>query len=85
MIRVAIAGAAGRMGRMLVETVLDAPDATLAGALDVAGAPGIGRDAGEFLGRPTGVTVTSDVDAAIAGADVLNDFTRPEGDRKSVV
>jgi len=79
MIRVAIAGAAGRMGRMLVETVLDAPDATLAGALDVAGAPGIGRDAGEFLGRPTGVTVTSDVDAAIAGADVLIDFTRPEG------
>ena len=79
MICVAIAGAAGRMGRMLVETVLDAPDATLAGALDVAGAPGIGRDAGEFLGRPTGVTVTSDVDAAIAGADVLIDFTRPEG------
>ena len=79
MICLAIAGAAGRMGRMLVETVLDAPDATLAGALDVAGAPGIGRDAGEFVGRPTGVTVTSDVDAAIAGADVLIDFTRPEG------
>ncbi len=79
MIRVAIAGASGRMGRMLVETVLDAPDATLAGALDVAGAPGIGRDAGEFLGRPTGVTVCADVDAAIAGADVLIDFTRPEG------
>ncbi len=79
MIRVAIAGASGRMGRMLVETVLDAPDAELVGALDVAGAPGIGRDAGETLGRETGVAVTADVGAALARADVLIDFTRPEG------
>jgi 4-hydroxy-tetrahydrodipicolinate reductase len=78
-LRVAIAGASGRMGRMLVETVLDAPDAELAGALDVAGSPGLGRDAGESLGRPTGVTVTADIGAALAGADVLIDFTRPEG------
>lgn len=79
MIRVAIAGASGRMGRMLVETVLDAPDAELVGALDVATAPGIGRDAGETLGRATGVAVTSDVGTALERADVLIDFTRPEG------
>ena len=78
-VRVAIAGASGRMGRMLVETVLDAPDAELAGALDVPGSPGLGRDAGESLGRPTGVTVTDDLGAAFERADVLIDFTRPEG------
>ncbi|MFM1991723.1 MAG: 4-hydroxy-tetrahydrodipicolinate reductase [Pseudomonadota bacterium] len=80
-VRVAIAGASGRMGRMLVETVLDAPDATLVGALDVAGSPGIGRDAGESIGRTTGVPVTADFGVALERADVLIDFTRPEGTR----
>jgi 4-hydroxy-tetrahydrodipicolinate reductase len=78
-LRVAIAGASGRMGRMLVETVLDAPEAELVGALDVVGSPGIGRDAGESLGRPTGVAVSADFDEALGRADVLIDFTRPEG------
>jgi 4-hydroxy-tetrahydrodipicolinate reductase len=78
-LRIAIAGASGRMGRMLVEAVLEAPDCTLAGALDVAGSPGLGQDAGAFLGRTTGVAVTADVDAALRGAQVLIDFTRPEG------
>ena len=78
-LRLAIAGASGRMGRMLVEAVLDAPDCTLAGALDVAASPQIGQDAGAFLGKPTGVAITADLDAALAQADVLIDFTRPEG------
>ncbi len=78
-LRVAVAGASGRMGRMLVEAVLDAPDCALAGALDVAGSASIGHDAGAFLGRTTGVAVTADVDAALAAAQVLIDFTRPEG------
>jgi 4-hydroxy-tetrahydrodipicolinate reductase len=78
-LRVAIAGAGGRMGRMLVEAVLEAPDLALAGALDVPGAAAIGRDAGEFLGRATGVRVVDAPQAALEGADVLIDFTRPEG------
>ena len=78
-LRVAIAGASGRMGRMLVEAVLAAPDCTLAGALDVAGSPAIGQDAGAFAGRSTGVAITADLRAGLAGADVLIDFTRPEG------
>ncbi|MBW6494964.1 MAG: 4-hydroxy-tetrahydrodipicolinate reductase, partial [Burkholderiaceae bacterium] len=49
-IRVAVAGTGGRMGRMLVEAVIDAPDCELAGALEVAGAPALGRDAGEAIG-----------------------------------
>jgi len=78
-LRVAIAGASGRMGRMLVEAVLAAPDCTLAGSLDVAGSPAIGQDAAAFAGRSTGVAITADLRAGLAGADVLIDFTRPEG------
>ena len=78
-LRIAIAGASGRMGRMLVEAVLDAPDCTLAGALDVVTSPQLGQDAAAFLGRATGVAITADLAAALAHADVLIDFTRPEG------
>ena len=76
--KLAIAGASGRMGRMLIEAALAAPDLTIAAALDRADAPGLGRDCAEFLGRMSGALVTDDVDR-IAGCDVLIDFTRPEG------
>ena len=78
-LRIAIAGASGRMGQMLIEAVLAAPDAELAAAVDVASSPAIGQDAGASLGRNTGCAVRSDVDAALGGVDVLIDFTRPEG------
>ncbi|TMS56457.1 4-hydroxy-tetrahydrodipicolinate reductase [Imbroritus primus] len=77
--KIAIAGASGRMGRMLVESVLSTSDATLAGALDIPGSPALGQDAAGFLGRQSGVLVTDDVRAALSGADVLIDFTRPDG------
>lgn len=67
------------MGRMLVESVLSTSDATLAGALDIPGSPALGQDAAGFLGRQSGVLVTDDVRAALSGADVLIDFTRPDG------
>ena len=67
------------MGRMLVEAVLADPSVQLAAALEHAGNPQLGRDAGEFLGVATHVAISSDVDAALAGADALIDFTRPEG------
>jgi 4-hydroxy-tetrahydrodipicolinate reductase len=78
-VRIAIAGSSGRMGRMLVEAVLATDDLQLHGALDVAGSPALGQDAGAFLGRTTGVSIRADLDGALAGADVLIDFTRPEG------
>ena len=77
--RVAVAGASGRMGRTLIEAVTASSDLVLAGALDVAGAPGLGRDATDFLGRKSGVPVVADLRAGLGGADVLIDFTRPEG------
>ncbi len=79
MIRVAIAGAGGRMGRTLIEAVVAAGDVALGAALDVAGSPALGRDAGESLGRATGVAIGADVRAGIAAADCIIDFTRPEG------
>ena len=78
-LNIAVAGASGRMGHMLIEAVLASGDCRLSGALDVAGSPALGTDAGAFLGRPTGVAVTSDLRQGLAGADVLIDFTRPEG------
>ncbi len=78
-LRIAVAGASGRMGRMLVEAVLAAQDCTLAGALEIAGSPALGQDAGAFAGHATGVAITSDLAAGLADAQVLIDFTRPEG------
>jgi 4-hydroxy-tetrahydrodipicolinate reductase len=78
-LNIAIAGAGGRMGRMLIEAVQAAPDMRLAGALDVPGAPGIGTDAAAFLGNPAGVAIESDLAKGLANAQFLIDFTRPEG------
>lgn len=78
-LRIAVAGASGRMGHMLVEAVTAADDAQLAGALDVPGSAALGRDAAAFLGRTSGVAITSDLRQGLANAQVLIDFTRPEG------
>jgi 4-hydroxy-tetrahydrodipicolinate reductase len=76
--KVAIAGASGKMGRMLTEAALADPAVAIAAALDVASSPAIGRDCGEPLGRSTGARVTSEL-RALSGCDVLIDFTRPDG------
>lgn len=78
-LKIAIAGAGGRMGRMLIEAVLNDPACRLAGALDVPGAPGLGQDAGAFLGKNTGVTISDDLSQGLQDAQCLIDFTRPEG------
>ena len=80
--KIAVVGASGRMGRMLIEAIRNAPDAELAGALDVAGAPGLGADASGFLGVDSGVLITDKLDQGLANADFLIDFTRPEGTLK---
>ena len=79
---IAIAGASGRMGRILIETVLNTDDAQLTGALDIAGSPAIGTDAAAFLGKPAGVPIESELSRGLASAHFLIDFTRPEGTLK---
>jgi 4-hydroxy-tetrahydrodipicolinate reductase len=76
---VAVAGASGRMGHMLIEAIRACDDCRLAGALDVAASPAIGNDAAAFLGHASGVPVTADMAAGLQRAHVLIDFTRPEG------
>ena len=78
-LRVAVAGASGRMGHMLIEAITNADDCVLAGALDVAGSPALGQDATSFLGRTSGVHISDDLHSGLANAQVLIDFTRPEG------
>jgi len=69
--KLAIAGAGGRMGRALIEAVLADRGLVLAGAFDVPGSPAVGQEVGN-------IRIGSDPKAA-AAADVLIDFTRPEG------
>ena len=78
-LRVAVAGASGRMGRMLIEALRASDDMVLAGALDVAASPALGSDATAFLGHASGVAITADLHTGLKDADVLIDFTRPEG------
>lgn len=77
--QVAVAGASGRMGHMLIEAVLASGDCQLAGALDLAASPAIGQFATGFLGQASGPVITADLAAGLANARVLIDFTRPEG------
>jgi len=79
MLNIAIAGSSGRMGRALIEAVIQAPDMRLAAALDRAGSAALGKDAGELIGAPCGTLITDNPDTALRGAHALIDFTRPEG------
>ena len=76
---IAVAGASGRMGHMLIEAIQAADDCRLAGALDIAGSPALGQDAAAWLGQSSGVLVGSDLRAGLQPAQYLIDFTRPEG------
>ena len=77
-VKIAIAGASGRMGRMLIEAVLRDPAVELHAAFEREGSDFVGRDPGEFVGQTTSVRISTDVAAGLQGADCLIDFTRPE-------
>ena len=76
---IAVAGASGRMGQMLIDAIRASDDCRLTGALDLASSSAVGLDAGASTGQPTGVLITSDLRAGLAHSQVLIDFTRPEG------
>ena len=79
MIPVAICGATGRMGRMLIATVHNHPDLSLVGALASVDSRFLETDAG-FLADcgEIGVSVSSDMDAVLGGSRVLIDFSVSE-------
>lgn len=77
-LKVAIAGAGGKMGAANIRAAAATPGITVIAALDRPGAPAIGKDAGELAGlEALGVTITDDVAAALAGAEAIIDFTAP--------
>ncbi len=77
-LRLVVVGAAGRMGRMLTQTIPDTLGVRLVAALESEGSPWIGQDSGSAFGHaPNGVAVTSDVATALAQADAVIDFSAP--------
>jgi 4-hydroxy-tetrahydrodipicolinate reductase len=76
-VRVGVTGAAGRMGRMLIETIFDSPDDLVLGAaLERPGSTLVGADTGELIGRESnGLRICSDLSASISDIDVLIDFS----------
>jgi len=78
-LRIAVAGASGRMGRMLIEAIMQSADCVLVGALDLPTSPCLGQDACAYLGQTSGVPIVSDLSQGLASAQILIDFTRPEG------
>jgi 4-hydroxy-tetrahydrodipicolinate reductase len=84
-IKVAVTGAAGRMGRMVIGAISVDDELVLTGALEVSGNPAIGTDAGANAGTgDLGVTITDDIKKAIEGTDILIDFSTPESTVKAV-
>ena len=83
--KIAVAGASGRMGQMLIDAITSDPSCQLVGALERIASDSLGRDAGALLGRKTGVAITCDADLALAPADFLIDFTLPEATLEHLV
>jgi 4-hydroxy-tetrahydrodipicolinate reductase len=79
MIRVIIDGACGRMGKLIIQGVTQQEDMELIGAVEFAGHPQIGQDAGEIAGvGPLGVPICGDLSEVLANGDVVIEFTRPD-------
>ncbi len=75
---ITVTGASGRMGQMLVKTILASGKARLVGAVERGGSPWIGQDVGQAMGgAPIGVTVSDDPLPAFAQAQAIIDFTAP--------
>lgn len=79
MIKVIVAGAAGRMGNRLVALIKDSTALALAGAVEGKGHHAIGEDAGEIAGcGKAGVAITDDLSALLERGEVVIDFSAPE-------
>jgi len=79
MIKVAVTGAAGRMGGRIITLITEAEGLEVAGAIEMAGHARLGDDAGYVAGcGDLGVAITDSLEQALASADVLIDFTWPE-------
>jgi 4-hydroxy-tetrahydrodipicolinate reductase len=77
-LRIAVMGAAGRMGRTLVATIHAQPGAAVAGGTEHDASDALGRDVGELAGVGVlGIQVSKDTAAVINSVDAIVDFTSP--------
>lgn len=77
--RIAVLGAAGRMGEALTRALHETPGCEISGGLETKGSPAVGRDIGEVAGiEPLGVTITDDPPTLFANVDAVLDFTLPK-------
>jgi 4-hydroxy-tetrahydrodipicolinate reductase len=77
--RIAISGAAGRMGRTLIEASQALPSIRLSAAIERKGSSAVGQDVGQVTGiGMLGVTIVDELARVMDDFDVLVDFTRPE-------
>ncbi|MBF0589899.1 MAG: 4-hydroxy-tetrahydrodipicolinate reductase [Magnetococcales bacterium] len=78
-LQVGVIGAYGRMGRMVIQCVIEQEGCRLVAASDHFGCPGIGKDAGEVAGLGTlGVSISDHTESVFQDSDVVIDFTLPE-------
>lgn len=76
-VRIALFGAAGRMGRSIIANLRDFPGLALTAAVEAPGSPALGADAASLAGAPSpcGVAVTDAAEEAVAACDIVVDFT----------
>jgi 4-hydroxy-tetrahydrodipicolinate reductase len=76
--KIAVFGVSGRMGQMLVREIDTHADATLSAAVERAGHGWVGQDLGQMMGGAVrDLSVTDDIDTALAASEVMIDFTAP--------
>jgi 4-hydroxy-tetrahydrodipicolinate reductase len=76
--KIAVLGAAGRMGQALTRVLAETPGCVIAGGVETKGSPFVGRDIGEVAGlEPVGVAITDDPLPVFAHVDGVLDFTTP--------
>jgi 4-hydroxy-tetrahydrodipicolinate reductase len=76
--KIAVSGAAGRMGKRILALAHENPQCTISGAMEFAQSPFMGMDAGEIAGiGHIGISITSDVQEVLKNCDLLIDFSAP--------
>ncbi len=77
-VRIAVPGAAGKMGQMILKVIAETPSTELVAAVERPGSPHLGQDAGLVAGLgELGVPIRAELEEALGNADVIIDFTAP--------
>jgi 4-hydroxy-tetrahydrodipicolinate reductase len=85
MIKIAVCGAAGRMGQRIINSIVEADGVELSGALERPGHPAIGQDAALLAGcGKQGILISDNLNNVVAASNVLIDFTSPKVSLKNL-